>query len=84
MRRSLIIASLTGSFGIFTLTSGLFEHLFMFVLFGILPGSSESLSASTMLVLWSLLLIGACSVPAVHASRRLEEVLQLNRQDQTA
>ena len=82
MRRSLIIASLVGSFGIFALTTGLFEQLFMFVLFGILPGSHEALSASTMLALWCLLLTGICSLPVVNTIRRFESTL--NRQDQTA
>lgn len=84
MRRSLIIASLAGSFGILTLTSGVFEHLFMFVLFGMLPGSNEPLSASAMLALWGLVLTGVCSLSAVNISRRFEGVLGLSRQDRTA
>ncbi len=52
MRRILIIGNLIGSFIVFGLASGLFHHLFMFVLFGIVPWSEEPIPASTMLILW--------------------------------
>ena len=53
MRESVIITSLIGSFVIFSLSVDLFSTLFMFVLFGILPGQSQPLSASSMLSVYS-------------------------------
>lgn len=53
MRQGVIIANLTGSFIVFALTIDLFDTLFMFVLFGIVPGRTEPLSANQMLFIYS-------------------------------
>ena len=84
MRQNLIIVSLAGSFGIFTLTSELLHHALMFVLFGLLPGHTEPLPASTMLVLWTLLFSGISASWLSPRLSRLYASFRSDRQDQTA
>lgn len=49
MKRLIIVSSLVGWLVIFCITSGVFESLAMFLLFGILPWSNITLSAQYML-----------------------------------
>ena len=84
MRRQIIIANLTGSFAVFSLASGLFDHVLMFILFGLLPGRSEPLPASTMLVLWTFLFSGICASWLSPCVNRLYDSLKPDRQDRTA
>ncbi len=58
MRQGVIIASLIGSFLVFALTIDLFDTLFMFVLFGIIPGRVEPLSANQMLLIYAVASLG--------------------------
>lgn len=55
MQRLIIGFSLTGSLIIFGLSSGLFENALMFVLFGIVPGASESVAPNIMMAFWATL-----------------------------
>jgi hypothetical protein len=57
MRRTIITLSLGGWAIIFLITSHLLENLMMFVLFGFIPGTSISLSASDMQGLWALIAV---------------------------
>ncbi len=52
MRQLLTFLNLTGSFIVLALTIDLFDTMFMFLLFGILPNRSESLSANQMLIIY--------------------------------
>jgi hypothetical protein len=52
MRKLIISTCLAGSFFIFAAVINLYDALFMFLLFGILPGRDEQLSANQMLVLY--------------------------------
>lgn len=54
MRRFIIIASLAGSFLIFALTIDLFDAIFMFVFFGVLPFKATPIPATEMLAIYSL------------------------------
>jgi hypothetical protein len=51
MRQATIVLSLAGSFMLYALTVNLFDTIFMFVLFGILPSRTEPLSADQMLAI---------------------------------
>lgn len=52
MRQLTVAVSLTGSFIIYALVVNLFDALFMFLLFGVLPGRTEQLSANHMLTIY--------------------------------
>ncbi|GEM_PF-1560627 len=52
MRRSLIATSLAGSFIIFSLTIDLFDAIFMFVFFGVIPFTTEPIPAMQMLLVY--------------------------------
>ena len=52
MRRSLITTSLVGSLTIFVLTIDLFDAIFMFVFFGIVPFNTEPIPAIQMLLVY--------------------------------
>lgn len=54
MRRLLIIASLAGSITIFALSIDLFDSLFMFVLFGVVPFKAQPIPATEMMLIYSL------------------------------
>jgi hypothetical protein len=54
MRQAVICMSLIGSFIVFALTIDLLNSIFMFLLFGILPGREEPLSANHMLAIYAL------------------------------
>ena len=53
MRQLIIASSLIGSFLIFSMVVNLFDTLVMFLLFGILPGRSEPVSANNMLAIYT-------------------------------
>ena len=53
MRQLIIALNLLGSFILLALTIDLFDTLFMFALFGILPGQAEPLSANQMLTIYA-------------------------------
>jgi hypothetical protein len=53
VRKLIISTCLVGSFVIFAAVINLYDAMFMFLLFGILPGRDEQLSANQMLVLYS-------------------------------
>jgi len=53
MRQLIIAFSLTGSFALFALVTNLFDTAVMFLLFGILPGQTEPLSANQMLAIYA-------------------------------
>ena len=65
MRQTLIIASLVGSTVIFALVIDLFDTLFMFLLFGILPGQGQRLSANEMLTIYG----GAAAAVLIYGLR---------------
>ncbi|MES2876334.1 MAG: hypothetical protein V4678_02565 [Patescibacteria group bacterium] len=65
MRQLFIVFSLIGSFIVFSLTINLFDTMFMFLLFGILPGRAEPLSANHMLTIYSVATTGVIGY-AVH------------------
>lgn len=52
MRRMLIIASLAGSLIVFALSVNLFDTLFMFIFFGVVPFKSEPIPADEMLLVY--------------------------------
>ncbi|MDQ5932017.1 MAG: hypothetical protein QG649_102 [Patescibacteria group bacterium] len=52
MNKVVTILSIFGSFIIYALTVDLFEQLFMFVLFGFIPGRAEPLTANQMLFIY--------------------------------
>ena len=52
MRQAIIWLNLTGSFIVFALTIQLFDVVVMFLLFGIIPGRIEPLSADQMLAIY--------------------------------
>jgi hypothetical protein len=54
MRRLVIIASLVGSLTVFALSIDLFDALFMFIFFGVIPGRVEPLPAFEMLMVYSI------------------------------
>lgn len=68
MRQVIVSLSLIGSFMVLALTIDLFDSLVMFLLFGILPGRVDPLSANQMLGIYataSVLVGGYALRPAV-------------------
>jgi hypothetical protein len=65
MRQLTIVLSLIGSFVVYALVVNLFDALFMFLLFGVLPGRSEQLSANQMLTIYG----GATALIVAYALR---------------
>jgi len=53
MRQLIIAFSLTGSFSLCARVTNLFDTAVMFLLFGILPGQTEPLSANQMLAIYA-------------------------------
>ena len=53
MRQAITVISLLGSFMVFALTIDLFDSLFMFVLFGVVPGRAEPIAANQMLSIYA-------------------------------
>ena len=79
MRTSIIIASLIGSFLVFSASTDLFNSLFMLVLFGVVPGSNVPLPADQMLTIYALcasVIVAYCLRGGAHNLIRL---LRINR-----
>jgi hypothetical protein len=80
MRQVVVWMSLAGSAFILALTINLFDGLFMFLLFGILPGRVEPLSADQMLAIYGMATASVC----VYALRStLQSLVRLAPQRQT-
>jgi hypothetical protein len=60
MRQVVVWLSLTGSALVFALTIDLFDVMVMFLLFGILPGRIEPLSADQMLAIYGVATASVC------------------------
>lgn len=73
MRQLLTFLNLFGSFIVLALTIDLFDTMFMFLLFGVLPNRSEPLSANQMLMIY-----GAASVIVAGFAVRSSAVLLLS------
>lgn len=72
MKNTLTIINLFGSFIIFALVTDLFDHAFMFLLFGFIPGREEPLTANQMLIIYG---ISAVAVFSYGIRRTLERGL---------
>lgn len=75
MRRSIIYTCLIGSLAIFCLTSGLIEAIVMFLLFGIVPGRVQALSAQEMMAFY-LSIVGLMVIRPVH--KHLDSLSQIS------
>ncbi len=73
MRQLLTYLNIFGSFIVLALTIDLFDTMFMFLLFGVLPNRSEPLSANQMLMIY-----GAASVIVAGFAVRSSVVLLLS------
>lgn len=76
MRQAIITFNLIGSFVIYALSIDLFDNLIMFLLFGIVPGKNEQLSANQMLLLYT---IAAVAVTVYYARPSLANLLKSAR-----
>ncbi len=76
MKRSITYASLFGSVIIFCLATNFIETLFMFLLFGFIPGRSEPFSAQEMLAFYTSVL-ALIAITSLH--KRLTDFTQLSQ-----
>ena len=73
MRQVVIIASHMGSFVFFALATNIFEHAFLFALFGILPHQVEPLSPDQML--WFYTILAICGA-AFFARKSITDIIR--------
>lgn len=80
MRQAIIWLNVIGMFIMFALTIDLFDALVMFLLFGILPGREEPLSANQMLSIYAAATLFVCG----YAMRStVQSLLRLSPRRQT-
>ena len=80
MRQVVVWSSLIGSAFVLALTVELFDNMVMFLLFGILPGRVEPLSADQMLLIYG---VATASVFLYSFKSALQGVIRTSPQRQT-
>lgn len=79
MRQAVIYVSLCGSLILYMLTINLFESMLLFVLFGLMPGSEQQLSAAQMLTIHGVIGSALASYVARRHIRNAARALSTSR-----